>query len=438
MSPFTYAFYDLVTGRYLGTLPLKGVSFGSQLLNPGTFNGTIDIASWAVRKLGPNTITTPMRTALMVDYLGTFVWGGAVWPRQWQFGSTKRQYTIGATELWSIFNSRAPVTDYSAPPYSGITGPAVEMAIWDASGTAVQDGGPNLFDPVLIAWQMLHDCLSVPGANYLGGMGVLANGFATPAQYLASGTNTPEGNYDSVNYPYSSIQQLGMLINQLATNGWLFGFDYAVDVAGSAGNPVVATINLSYPRRGRLYAQNGLVMDCSPAISYNFPEDGTQSGTIMYEQGSSGSLSVAQNQNALDAGFPWIEQIKSRANITSPNMESILSSLGASDLAVSSYAVTTPSVTFDLFNGPVTLGEFIVGDDVRVMIPKQSADGSTFDPRFPNGMDQEWRIQGYHATVADDGESTIQFTLGTPPSENITSPPLIDVDADVPASEVGL
>lgn len=417
-NPFTYCSYDLSTGRFLGRLPYGQVSFGSQILNPGTFSGTIDIASASMQALDPLGLTQPARTALLIDYEGAFVWAGIIWSRSYTFDGQKRQLQVNATELWSYFNSRMQATDYSAPPYSGITGPSTAMAIWNASSNN------NTWDANLIAWQILSDALyNVPYADLFGGMGIALNNYTTTAAYLASGTNAPLQSYLSVNYPYASLQSIATLINQLATNGLTVGFDYAVDVAGSAGGPVTATVNLSYPRRGRLYSQNGLVMNCQQAVKYQIPEDGSQAGNTVYEQGMSGSLSVSQNSSPLGA-YPVLEQLKSRANITSADINLVLQLLGASDLAQFSFPVATPVVTFDLFTGPIPLGSFIVGDDTRLLVPATDGVGNAFDPRFPNGWDEEWRINGYQAQVPDAGQATIDFTLGIPPSLSILGPPL--------------
>jgi hypothetical protein len=424
-SPLTYVAYDLVTGAYLGRLPLTSVSFGSQLLQPGSLTGTIDIADPAIQNLGPLDLTAPARTCLCVDYLGALVWAGIVWPRSYKFDSATRKLVVTANEIWSYFSSRVQATDYSAPPFSGITGPSTEMAIWDAS-SAFSDAN-NVWDPMLIAWQILSDAMTqVPFGNILGGMGIAANSFTSPASYLASGTGTPQANYLSINYPYSSLQQVATMIGQLAGNGLGVGFDYAVDVAysGGSGSFPVATVNLSFPRRGRTYAQNQLVLNCGQAISYEVPEDGTQAGNTIYEQGQSGSLNVSQNIQPLQGGYPILEQIKSRANITSANMLNILAVQGVADLFQFSFPVATPTVTTDLFSGPIPLGQFIIGDDCRWLIPAVSGIGNIFDPRFPNGLDEEWRIIGWQATVADSGASTLVFTLSLPPALTVTGPAL--------------
>lgn len=422
-SPLSYVAYDLATGAYKGRLPLNGVSFGSQVNSPGSFSGTLDIASTAIQNLGPLDATAPARTAIGVDYLGALIWMGVVWPRNFEFDDTSRKLTVNATELWSYPASRVQATDYSAPPYSGMSGPGTKMAIWDASNT----DATGVYDPVLICWQLLSDALQqVPHGNILGGLSIAANSFTTTSGYLASGTNTPQADYLSVNYPYQSIQTLGSIIPMLAGNGLGVGFDYAVDVAysGGPGSVPVGTVNLSYPRRGRTYAQNHLVLNCGQAIKYSLPEAGDQTGNTVYEQGSSGSLVVSQNISPIDGGYPVLEQIKSRANIMSANIIGVLTSLGVSDLAVGSYPVTTPQVEVDLFSSTVPLGEFIVGDDVRWIIPATDGAGSVFDPRIPDGLDEEWRIIGYSCSVADAGQSTLTLTLGLPPATTIGAPAL--------------
>lgn len=419
-NPITYVAFDLYTGKFLGRVPLAGVTFGSQILNPGTLNGTINIASQAVRNLDVLSATQPARTCLCVDYMGSLVWGGIIWGRSYTF--SKRELQVQATELWSYFNSRDQATDYSAPPYSGLTGPSTTMSIWDASAT----DSSGVYDPILIAWQILSDALTqVTNGNILGGMSIAANSYQSASAYLASGTATPQGDYLNVTYPLASIQQISSIINLLASNGLGVGFDYAVDVAYSSGrwSSPAATVNLSYPHRGRAYADNGLVLNCGQAIDYQVPEDGTQTANTIYEQGTSGSLSVSQNAIPIQGGYPILEQIKSRANITSANVLAVLKVLGISDLFQFSYPVATPNVTVDLFSGPIPLGEFIVGDNCRWLVPAKVG-AEMFDPRFPNGLDEEWRIIAYQATVADEGQSTIAFTLGLPPAATISGPAL--------------
>ena len=96
-------------------------------------------------------------------------------------------------------------------------------------------------------------------------------------------------------------------------------------------------------------------------------------------------------------------------------MVSLLSQNGTSDLALYSYAPVAPTVTLGLFDPNLPLGSFIVGDDVQLNLPEFGQDGQIFDPRFPNGLSQEWRIVSWQATVGDSGRSTLVLTLNQPP-----------------------
>lgn len=421
-SPLTCLAYDLYTGKYLGRIPLSGLSFGSQLLSPGSCSGSIDIASSAVAALGPLGASAPARTMLALDYLGALIWAGVIWPRNYDYDNVTRKLTLTATECWSYPAARVQATDYSAPPYSGLSGP-VKMAIWNASNS----DAAGVYDPVLIAWQLLSDALTqVRYGNILGGLAIAANGFTSAAAYLASGTQTPLGDYLSINYPYASLQSLGSIVSQLASNGLGVGFDYAVDVAYTAGpgSVPVGTVNLSYPRRGRSYAQNRLVLHCGRAISYSAPEDGAQAANTIYEQGSSQALVISQNLAPLQGGYPVLETMKSRSSIQSANILNVLTTLGLSDLFQLSYPPVTPTVTMDLFDSPVPLGEFVVGDDCRWVIPASDGMGGVLDPRFPNGVDQEWRIVGYSAQVPDAGQAKLTFNLAAPPAVSVGGPAL--------------
>lgn len=418
MNPLRYVLYDLVTATFLGFIPLNQVQFGLTLNGVGSFSGQIDIDSPAVQLLGPLGLTQPARTALFVDFDGALVWGGVIWPRNYQFDKQTRILTVNASDLWSWVAQRVQATDYSEPPHSGLTGPVTDMAIWGAADASSH----SEWDPVLMTWQMITDCLGITYGNILGGLGVLANSYGlqagVPTDYLASGTNTPSANYINFTSPYTSKQTLGTMIPQLAGMGLEVGFDFGVDVgyAGGPGSFPSATINLSFPRRGRTYANNNLVLNAASAISYTVPEDGTQAANTIYETGANGSLVIAQNVDALNAGWPMLEKVISRSNLESANEIALLEQMGTSDIYLYTFQVFTPSVTVDLFGGSLPLGSFITGDDVRWTIP--ATDGisdNPFDPRFPEGIDQEWRIQSWVANVPDDGQATLQIVLNQPP-----------------------
>ena len=223
------------------------------------------------------------------------------------------------------------------------------------------------------------------------------------------------------------MQLVSTIVTQLSQLGLEIGFDFGIDVAYSASewSVPVATINLSYPRRGRTVSQNNLVIDLRGALSYAFPEDGTQMGNVVYEVGASGAISVVENINPLEDGYAVFEKVLSRSMVTSANALNLLENLGLSDAALYSYPVVTPTVTLDLFNTMLPLGSFIEGDDVQLYIPSVDSLGYTFDPGFPNGMNLEWRLTQWTSTVANFGQSTLALVFNQPPAIGLPSlPPL--------------
>lgn len=427
-QPFTYYLYNFLTGAFLGTLPFRGVSFGSNLNTPGQFQGTVDLTDPRVAKANPINLTIPNRTFLVIDYDGSPVWSGILQTRRWQVSSsgqsTQRMFQVQGSEGWAYFQQRVQATDYSAPPYSGIYPSPTTMPIWDASSSG------STWDPMLIAGQIISDALSyaqsvsIPNGNPLGGMSVLYN-FLSAAAYKASASATPPADYINITYPYSTMQSIDTIITQLSELGYGIGFDFGVDVAYSSGpgSPPVATINLSYPRRGRAVAQSNLWVDLSRARAYEFPEDGTATANQVYETGGSGAIDVTENIYPLEGGYPLLERVISRSQLTSSNIMELLAQTAYTDLYQYSYAPVAPSVTVDLFNGNPRFGSFIDGDDIEVFLPAEDqSDLGYFDPRFPAGLQQEWRIAAWQATVGDEGDSTLELTLNQPPTLLPTSP----------------
>jgi hypothetical protein len=70
--------------------------------------------------------------------------------------------------------------------------------------------------------------------------------------------------------------------------------------------------------------------------------------------------------------------------------------------------VATPTVTIPFDFPSCPLGAWVMGDDVRITCPKGH-------PRFPNGLDQFWRIVSHTVTAPDEGVATVTLTLNVPP-----------------------
>jgi len=424
VEPFSYYAFDFLTGAFQGQLPLRTVTWGKQLNSPGTLKGTLDLSDPRVQKTFPLQNTIPNRSFIVADYGGAALWGGVVLPREPKTESSGSSTTgtleITCSETWAYFQHRVQATDYSSPPYSGIAGhtgnpsESEKMALWTATP----------FDASLIACQIIEDVLGYAGGlsighgNPLGGMTVMLNG-ATPSLPVASSTD-----WVAVSYPYPSMQMVDTIVNQLSQLGLGVGFDYAVDIAYSAGSPSppVGTINLSYPRRGRTVEQNSLLIDVTTARSYSFPEQGSETANRVYELGGTGAISVSENTFAQEQGYAVWERIFSRANIQSQNIMQILQQTGLSDLALYSYAPVTPSITLGINDPNLPLGSFIEGEDVQVLIPALNDRGEVYDPRFPAGMDQEWRITGYNVEVLDQGDAVVKLAMAAPPFTQAIAP----------------
>jgi hypothetical protein len=414
---FAFYSFDFLTGAFQGQVPLRDVTFGKQLNSPGTLKGTLDLSDPRVQETYPLQNTIPNRSFIVADYNGAPAFGGIVLPREPKTEgsgtSTTGTLDITCSETWAYFQHRVQATDYSSPPFSGISAES-PMGLWTATP----------FDASLVACQVIEDALgsadgvTIPHGNPLGGMVVMLNG-ATPSLPVASSTD-----WVAVSYPYPSMQMVDTIVNQLSQLGLGVGFDYAVDIAYSAGSPSppVGTINLSYPRRGRTVAQNNLLIDITTARSYAFPEQGSETANRVYELGGTGAISVSENTFAQEQGYAIWERIMSRANIQSQNIMQILAQTGLSDLALYSYAPVTPTITLGVNDANLPLGSFVEGEDVQVLIPALNAGGGVFDPRFPGGLDQEWRVVGYNITVADDGDALMQLSLAAPPFTEALAP----------------
>jgi hypothetical protein len=439
--PFKYVITGLETGEVLGTLPFYGVSFSKVLNGGGQFTGQLDLAD-------PNTMYTDLinktisgKCDIHVDFNGSLIASYVVIQRGYDREAGKMALTIQGADIWNYFAQRIQATDYSSPPYSGITGPSTPMSIWDASYISVGSAQTG-WDPALMAWQIVSDALSVesPYSNLLGGLSIAANGYtvvgsdSTANSYLynisadqtgPAFTGTPTTSYVAQTFPFSSLQTVDTMVNQLTQLGYQVGFDRGLDVAYSNGplSTPVGTVNFSYPRRGRTYSQNNLVCDLRPARSYQFPEDASQMANTIYETGTAGCIVGIQNIYPLEQGWPIFEKTVSRSQINSANISQLLYAIGLSDLYLDSYPVVVPQIVVNAFGTSPTLGQFIEGDDILLRLPATDpVTGLVIDPRFPGGMYQEWRVQQWSVSVGDYGDSTLTLTLNIPPAPTALNP----------------
>ncbi|MCU1494879.1 MAG: hypothetical protein JWO62_2643 [Acidimicrobiaceae bacterium] len=408
-------FYDFVTGTYQSTLPLPGLKFGDLLNGAGPFSTTdpIPLSDQEIRNLDPWDATTPGKRLLVVDINGAIAGTYIVEKRNRKM--TKQGLTISGSGLYNWFTRRMQATDYSNPPWSGIVPGGGGMTYWTAQGHTPYQGA----DPTLIAAQLISDALAnysydsvTTGLNVLGGLGILINGLPPNASAPVS-----SGVLITPTYPYSQIQSLDTILQQLVAMGWMTGFDIIFSVRYSAGprSPLVGTIDITYPRQGRTAAANGLAIDMNQARDYSIDEDATKQGSTQYEQGIPGTLEIVDNTYPRAQGWPQTEQVQNRTiSIATGGSTGFLASIGQSDSYLYSFPYVSGTVTMPLWGTDPQFGSFITGDDA---ILKYAGDYN-----FPAGFDDEFRIVGWTATVPDNGEATIDYQINLPPAAMATAP----------------
>ena len=228
-----------------------------------------------------------------------------------------------------------------------------------------------------------------------------------------------------MSYPSIQLQTVEMIVTQLQQMGYGVGFDFGVDVGYNSEGVPTAALNLSFPRRGRIAGTTGLVVDVADATEFVYPEDATSTGNKVYETSTStGSVQVRLAwAPALEGGYPLLEQLISHPDINStPNVQIVLQACAQSDLALYAWPIVLPEVTIPAFGDP-HVGEYITGDDVRLIIAPTALQNVPVNPRFPNGLDYYFRITEIDVTIADQGLSTVKLTLQSPPASLPQQPP---------------
>lgn len=390
-SPVTYLLYDIMSGQFLGDIPFEQVSFSQQLNDAGRWQGVLTIEDPRVQALAWEPATRPGRTALYVEANGVLVWGGIIWTRR--YTRSERKLRVGANDFWSYFNSRAQAKDYS---YQWVY--------------------PVTEDPMVIAQTVMNDALASTGSGF-------ASGNVLSLAVNVHGT-TASQDWVSMSYPYTELQTVEMIVTQLQQMGYGVGFDFLSNCAWDSSHIPTQSIDLWYPRAGRLAAESFLTIDTASAADWEWPEDATQTGNQVYETSTSmGSILVIQGYTpALTAGYPLLEQLIMHPDINStPVVQVVLDQVAQADISLYAYPITAPTVTLPMFGDPA-IGDFTIGDDVRFMIPSVAGAGIPHDPRFPDGVNVELRIVAADYTVKDEGLSTMKLTLNVPPSTNGPTP----------------
>jgi hypothetical protein len=361
-TTYRYLFVDLLSNAVIGELPLTGVGFTQQLNQPGTFQGHLLLSGINSYQFNVDPSTIPAHCGIYVDRDGILVWGGVIWGRT--YNSTSQILTFTAREWLSYFERRRVSQTVN---YTNI-------------------------DQLVIAKDLIVNAQAEP----YGDIGVL---------YNSEGETTSGILIDRVYYDYE-LKNVFQAIQDLSRQS--DGFDFHIDIEydNITGLPA-KYFNTYYPRSGEIYSAGNLNIPVFefPAgnmVEYEYPEDGAVAANKIYATGAGsneGKLSaVAVDATKLGAGWALLEDAVNYSDITD---QTVLNTLAQGQVTAVSYPPTTLKIVVPAYIDPV-YGTYEVGDDARIII---------YDDRFPNGLDEIYRIVGSSVQPGENGPERVTLTL---------------------------
>ena len=362
MATYTFLATDLRSGAVLAELPLVNVSLVRQLNGAGTFKAQLPLGDPNVAKIDPDGSTLPNRTVVWVDRDGTLLGAGIIWTRK--FTSDGGAFDLGGTGHFGYFARRR----------------ILDLLTFAAT------------DQLAIA-QSIFNYAQAAAGGYVG----VNVGYETSGRLRDRTYNSWD-----VRIVSEVIQELSQVID---------GFDFAIDTSYVAGVPT-ATLNLSYPRRGRTASMTGWVFEYPGNIqTYDWPEDGSKTANTVITQGSGmGAYTVsatASQPGQIDAGYPLLEDAVPYKQ--EPNLD-VLAQYANAALNALAAPITLPTLVVRPDLDPV-VGSYVEGDDIRVRI--------TDTRRFPApvgggpGLDTFYRIIAMEIQPRTDSTpEQVVLTLG--------------------------
>lgn len=286
----TLYFGDLRTGRVTDTLLATGASWQQQLNAAGQVD-SVTVAAAEVRAKQLRSSCRAARSFIVADVDGVLQEGGPVWSRTWD--AERRQLTLGAAGLWSLFDHRMVV-------------PVL------AAGQRVQDVSfsPTLSDLGGIARQLVNLATS-----HVGGSLPLVHSAAVPA---GDRTETFNG---------WELANLGEELRQI-TRRQVAAPDVRFRPRWRPGTPLSVewVMEVGTEARPQL-SQDGddWFLDASvarsPVLRLNTDEDGTVMGWRGWVTGNGMEANILIGRNDQAAayaalGYPLLEVEESRSTVT--------------------------------------------------------------------------------------------------------------------------
>lgn len=370
--------YDLNVGSLISELSVTGLNYSARINDAGAFGFYLALAD----PTGPpiNQLILAYGGApfkVIIDQGGVILYSGIAWTTN--YSSDTKQLDVTGKGLMSFFDAQTISRDYSAVTY------------------------PAGIAQTALVQKAVNDCqVDRPAAN----IGV--NAAVQASSNLPQTTIVPGYAFRS----YPMVAQVLSDVTAAVTPG-SGGVDYFIrDVYSNQGVPTHICV-IQTPRCGLPAGQSGLVVDLSRVIGYTWPTESSLSGNqvIAVGTGTGNKQLVSVQSSGIAVGGlgqpPLMQAVLSYNNINSASQLAATARGAVHNIGRGSIA--TPTVTMPVDYPGAALGSFSIGDDIRVHCPPQT------DPRFWGGLDQFWRIVAYAVTVADEGVSTMQFTLNPPP-----------------------
>jgi len=359
-TTYRYLFADLLTNEIIAELPITGVSFNQQLNTAGTFQAHILLSGINSAEYNVDNATLPARNAIYVDRNGELVWGGVIWARV--YNSDEQTISITAREFESYFERRLITTT---------------------------ENFQNT-DQLEIVRTLIDDAQLLP----YGDIGVI------------TGSETSGVLIDRVYYDYE-LKQVWQAIKDLSDQDDGFDFNIKVEYDNVTNEPT-KTLILGYPRTGHVDTGIGdlntkvFMFPAGNITSYEYPEDGSITTNTLYVTGAGSNegklLSVATASTSFTNGFPLLQTTASYSDITDQN---VLDELATGRVLALSEPPPIIKVVVPAFVEP-EYGTYSIGDDIRLMIT---------DERFPNGLDEIYRIVGLNVEPGENGPERVTITL---------------------------
>lgn len=358
-TTYRYLFANLLTNEIIAELPLTGVSFTQQLNQAGTLQGHLLLSGMATAQFNVNASTIPGKTAIYVDRDGDLIWGGIIWART--YNSEAQTLNLTAREFESYFERRRITTT-----------------------TAFTNA-----DQLVIARTLIDNAQAVT----YGDIGVI-----TGAETSGILINRVYYGYE-LKGVYNAMQDLSRADD---------GFDFNIEVSyDPITEEPIKTLVLGYPRSGTVYDVNDpealvFLFPAGNIVEYEYPEDGSIAANSLYALGAGSNegklIANAQDNSRFTEGWALLED---QANYSDVTDTTLLQELAVGQVLAVSYPPTTIKIVVPAYVTPV-LNDYKIGDDARLIIT---------DERFPNTLDEVYRIVALNVQPGENGPERVTLTL---------------------------